>query len=253
MMAAIAARLDVTAKSSGAATLDRDHGAPPRGGQRGTILTTKSRAEVAKYVRHFQPLAGHEPSRQAGTRPGAVGTRTSSDSSGLAVAQTLLVAILSRAAPRGVMQAEGSGFSACAARRPASEHLRGLRQGREDAVSPAAPGDQPTHPRLPRGGRSRPVRERRAVPADPEQPAWPYRQALDPDMVYRLVRSYSAELGFEIGAHALQATAATNALDHQADIAKVQEWLDHANITTTRIYDHRKTRPEDSPTFKVNY
>jgi hypothetical protein len=27
----------------------------------------------------------------------------------------------------------------------------------------------------------------------------------------------------------------------------------HANIATTRIYDHRKTRPEDSPTFKVNY
>jgi hypothetical protein len=32
----------------------------------------------------------------------------------------------------------------------------------------------------------------------------------------------------------------------------VQEWLG-ANIATTRIYDHRKTRPEDSPTFKVNY
>jgi site-specific recombinase XerD len=78
-------------------------------------------------------------------------------------------------------------------------------------------------------------------------------KALDPDMVYRLVRTYSAELGFEIGAHALRATAATNALDHQADIAKVQEWLGHANIATTRIYDHRKTRPEDSPTFKVNY
>jgi integrase len=49
------------------------------------------------------------------------------------------------------------------------------------------------------------------------------------------------------------ATAATNALDHQADIAKVREWLGHANIATTRIYDHRKTRPEDSPTFKVEY
>jgi site-specific recombinase XerD len=77
--------------------------------------------------------------------------------------------------------------------------------------------------------------------------------ALTPDGVYRLVRSYSAQLGFEIGAHALRATAATNALDNQADIAKVQEWLGHANIATTRIYDHRKTRPEDSPTFKVNY
>jgi integrase/recombinase XerD len=78
-------------------------------------------------------------------------------------------------------------------------------------------------------------------------------KALDLDMIYRLVQTYSAELGFEIGAHALRATAATNALDHQADIAKVQEWLGHANISTTRIYDHRKTRPEDSPTFKVAY
>jgi integrase/recombinase XerD len=47
--------------------------------------------------------------------------------------------------------------------------------------------------------------------------------------------------------------AATNALDHQADIAKVQDWLGHANISTTRLYDRRKHRPEDSPTFKVEY
>ena len=77
--------------------------------------------------------------------------------------------------------------------------------------------------------------------------------ALTPDAVYKIVRGYSKALGFEIGAHALRATAATNALDNQADIAKVQEWLGHANIATTRIYDRRKTRPEDSPTFKVAY
>jgi site-specific recombinase XerC len=40
---------------------------------------------------------------------------------------------------------------------------------------------------------------------------------------------------------------------HEADIAKVQEWLGHANIATTRLYDRRKHRPEDSPTFKVEY
>lgn len=79
------------------------------------------------------------------------------------------------------------------------------------------------------------------------------QKAITPDAIYKLVRAYSGALGFEIGAHALRATAATNALDHQADIAKVQEWLGHANIATTRIYDHRKTRPEDSPTFKVAY
>jgi integrase/recombinase XerD len=71
--------------------------------------------------------------------------------------------------------------------------------------------------------------------------------------VYKLVRAYSAALGFEIGAHALRATASTNALDHNADIAKVQEWLGHANIATTRLYDRRRTRPEESPTFKVTY
>ena len=53
--------------------------------------------------------------------------------------------------------------------------------------------------------------------------------------------------------HSLRATAATNALDHEADIAKVQEWLGHANIATTRLYGRRRTRPEDSPTFKVAY
>ena len=52
---------------------------------------------------------------------------------------------------------------------------------------------------------------------------------------------------------ALVTAAATNALAHNADIAKVQEWLGHANIATTRLYDRRKTRPEDSPTFKVRY
>ncbi len=79
------------------------------------------------------------------------------------------------------------------------------------------------------------------------------QKAISADAIYKLVRAYSKALGFEIGAHSLRATAATNALDHQADIAKVQEWLGHANIATTRIYDHRKTRPEDSPTFKVAY
>ena len=53
--------------------------------------------------------------------------------------------------------------------------------------------------------------------------------------------------------HALRATAATNALEHQADIAYVQMWLGHASIATTRLYDRRRSRPEDSPTFKVRY
>lgn len=64
----------------------------------------------------------------------------------------------------------------------------------------------------------------------------------------------AAAIPFEaIRPHALRATAATNALEHGADIAKVQEWLGHASIATTRLYDKRHSRPEDSPTFKVSY
>ena len=81
--------------------------------------------------------------------------------------------------------------------------------------------------------------------------------ALTHDSVYlEVVLKYLKKLsitGENMGPHVMRATAATNALDNGADIAKVQEWLGHANIATTRIYDHRKTRPEDSPTFKISY
>ena len=81
----------------------------------------------------------------------------------------------------------------------------------------------------------------------------------DPDSVYHnIVRKYGRATGIDarvngLCVHSLRATAATNALDNKADIAKVQEWLGHANISTTRLYDRRKTRPEDSPTFRVRY
>jgi site-specific recombinase XerD len=82
-------------------------------------------------------------------------------------------------------------------------------------------------------------------------------EAMTTDGVYKLVRSYARKIGVgeveRLGVHALRATAATNAMDHEADIAKVQEWLGHVNIATTRLYDRRKHRPEDSPTFKVAY
>jgi len=79
---------------------------------------------------------------------------------------------------------------------------------------------------------------------------------LDTDAVYKLLKGYAQAVGIatdHFSPHSLRATAATNALEHEADIAKVQEWLGHANISTTRLYDKRHTRPEDSPTFKVQY
>ena len=82
---------------------------------------------------------------------------------------------------------------------------------------------------------------------------------LNPTSVYQeVVRRYGKQVGITTGmhgfcVHSLRATAATNALEHNADIAKVQEWLGHANVSTTRLYDKRKNRPEDSPTFRVEY
>ena len=81
--------------------------------------------------------------------------------------------------------------------------------------------------------------------------------ALTPGAVYAdIVVFYMNQVGISgdnMGPHALRATAATNALEHQTDIAKVQEWLGHASISTTRVYDRRGSRPEDSPTFRVAY
>lgn len=80
--------------------------------------------------------------------------------------------------------------------------------------------------------------------------------ALTVDGIYAIVREYGRRVGIQaqgFAPHALRTTAATNALDNEADIAKVQEWLGHASISTTRVYDRRRSRPEDSPTFRVQY
>ncbi len=82
-------------------------------------------------------------------------------------------------------------------------------------------------------------------------------KSISPDAVYQhVVLRYAKEAGVHfdgLSPHALRATAATTALEKGADIAKVQDWLGHANVSTTRLYDKRQSRPEESPTFKVEY
>ena len=88
-------------------------------------------------------------------------------------------------------------------------------------------------------------------PVKNNNPGGTMEGAITADGIYRMVKHYATRAGVNIegfGAHSLRATAATNALDHEADIAKVQEWLGHANIATTRLYDRRKTRPGGTPT-----
>ena len=103
------------------------------------------------------------------------------------------------------------------------------------------------HGALPSAPLFKPIRNNRRGTTD---------TALTADGVYQLIKLYAKRVRISaerFGPHSARATAATNALDAGADIAKVQEWLGHANVSTTRVYDHRKTRPEDSPTFKVKY
>ena len=58
------------------------------------------------------------------------------------------------------------------------------------------------------------------------------QKPMTPDAVYKLVRGYSAALSFKIKGARAACDGATHVLDHQADIAKAQEWLGHANIAT---------------------
>mgnify|MGYP000022795530 CR=1 FL=1 len=82
---------------------------------------------------------------------------------------------------------------------------------------------------------------------------------INPRSIHReVVQRYAEQSGITVDTHgfcvhSLRATAATNALENKADIAKVQEWLGHSNISTTRLYDKRNSKPEDSPSFKVDY
>ncbi len=82
-------------------------------------------------------------------------------------------------------------------------------------------------------------------------------KGLTPGAIYsEVVVRYMHQVGIKgenMGPHALRATAATSALEHGADIAQVQEWLGHASITTTRVYDRRKFSAQTSPTYQVNY
>lgn len=74
--------------------------------------------------------------------------------------------------------------------------------------------------------------------------------------IYDMIKKWALVAGLDANQvcnHSMRTTAATNALSNEADIAKVQEWLGHANVSTTRLYDRRKSKPEDSPTNKVRY
>jgi site-specific recombinase XerD len=87
----------------------------------------------------------------------------------------------------------------------------------------------------------------------------PLAKLLHSTSIYQdIVTCYAREMGLTedirgLCVHSLRATVATNALSNNSDIAKMQEWLGHSDISTTGMYDKRQFRPEDSPTLKVRY
>jgi len=163
-------------------------------------------------------------------------------------------ALLSLLLYHGLRRAELSGLTVQDIHRHRRvPHLRVHGKGGTVRHIPLHPGSQGLlseyleasgHGQDPSGPLFRPVRNNRTGELN---------RTLSGDGIYKLVRGYARKIGVAVGVHALRATAATNALEHEADITKVQEWLGHASIATTRRYDRRKSRPEDSPTFKVVY
>ena len=82
------------------------------------------------------------------------------------------------------------------------------------------------------------------------------RTYMTPISIYNIVVFYGKKAGINMtkfSPHSLRSTAATTALENGEDLRKVQDWLGHANISTTAMYDKRKTKPEDSPSFRVRY
>lgn len=77
-------------------------------------------------------------------------------------------------------------------------------------------------------------------------------RAITKESVYKMLAWYTGMVGIDIDGfapNALRAAAITSALEHDAALEKVQDWVDHVNIST-RMYDPRELRAEDSPLSK---
>ena len=84
----------------------------------------------------------------------------------------------------------------------------------------------------------------------------PHGEALHPDSIRKALTLYAEKVGIDtnnFSPHSLRATAATNAIEHGAELDEVKSFLGHANIATTQLYNRRDQNPEDSPVFKVQY
>lgn len=79
---------------------------------------------------------------------------------------------------------------------------------------------------------------------------------MTPIAIYNIVIKYGKKTGTiqqKFSPHSLRSTAATNAANRGVPLKKIQEWLGHANISTTALYVTDDNAPKDSPSFQVRY
>lgn len=82
------------------------------------------------------------------------------------------------------------------------------------------------------------------------------KQGLCTDALWRTVIKWGEKVGIKkscFTTHSLRSTAATKALENGADLRRVQDMLGHANIATTRKYDYRGKKAEDSAVHRISY
>lgn len=65
-------------------------------------------------------------------------------------------------------------------------------------------------------------------------------------------RALEAAILSPIGCHTFRATGITQYLKNGGKLEHAQQIAAHESPLTTKLYDRRKTRPEDSPTFKTS-
>jgi len=81
------------------------------------------------------------------------------------------------------------------------------------------------------------------------------RRHLTPVMIDRVLRKYAKTIGLARGysAHSMRATFITTALENGAGLEDVQLAAEHADPSTTKLYDRRGYNPEKSASFFANY
>lgn len=95
------------------------------------------------------------------------------------------------------------------------------------------------------------------LPTRANNPQVDLSRAIAPQLIWRRVKHYARLAGIvnhpHLDAHTLRATAITNALEHGAQVRRVQAMAGHADPKTTIRYDSRRGDLDSSAVYQVHY